>query len=1126
MTVIVNPDPGYTTGDEVDQSQFQDMMQAPILAENAVDDDTTNGICVLYDYKSCKVTRQANNGATVQLIYPRNGKFVKEIKKDRVLIADKSRNLTHQKFKITDVTFADTEVTVNGVDLITYFLSQNPVRGENITGASETASYFIGNIVNHLAKPNGQINYDSDMPDVRTLTLDTSSTNALNLLLDPDAQGDKPANSVLANFGGEFVFDNYTIHHYKQAGRDRHLTYRYNSNVTSYSQEHSINNAYVGIYPFATYQPGTPQATPENVNWDIVSNTDWTSVGSVSWNAGGSIEVWDCPVKGQHVIGHFSVGQQFKVGKAINNGDMVDSLTGKQVQVTTALEHTWYPIAPEDGGGWVDGNLINFSKDGDYLVNDVIGHVTTSISSTDTQNSRYPVSGTGTVNEPGIRVFYSPDVGKGHHTTGKHLKLGTKVHYDWIDIDANGTKWYRIGPHEWLYGPHVSTDKNDDVAIYPSHGYGKVKKNSQKYLINTKTGKVTAAYHHLSLTQARKKHRKQFKTVWRGHGKHRRKHKVANPDFRKGSAIKQKVRYYNLDYGQVVIAGTLYYKLSDGSYVKASSIDEHAAKTSKPDAPDKIIQRIASNKGEINIYSAPSKGSAANRVVKVGQSFTIDHSAEGADGKTWYEITIDGKVGWIPAETTSSSAPDDLEPTTPDTSDSQDDDTATTNAADNQTVRVELPDTYDNVHNGVLYASDFYGSENSNILKLDLSSYIKHNDEDQSGLQPDGTYKATEDDIEQLYNAAVSAMSEYSIGVFPVTNTVNPAIMHGTKADLLALDLYDWVYCDFTEWDKVEKCEVTGTVWNMAGEDSSYDSITIGDPPKTLQHTLLSKAAEDTKSLASSVSDRFGRSNHIFGEIQNAMRLHNSQRISAEKDIMKQLGLVQDTTDKNGKKIEEYAVSLKTVDAMIKQLDQAQQDIKSDLLSGPGGELQFIGQDGSRDFEDPYEIRAYNGTDYLVFSGNGIGYFDAADNSVKTAMTHDGKFAADQIYTGTLKAIELEACMIKGALTVDDGTIHISIGTNKPGESPLTPTFGGNGIWEDSSDGAYHSLMSTGKFETTNGAQTWNYGADGVSYKNGNGSWVNLDLDHLKSNVKGWVGEWIHKTVTVNGKKHPIWYGA
>lgn len=290
-------DPGYTTGDEVDISPYQDVMQAPILQENAVDDDSTNGLCVLYDYKSCKVTRQINNGATVQLIYPRDGKFVSYLKKDRVLIADKSRNLTHQKFKITDVTFADTEVTVNGVDLITYFLSQNPVRGENITAPNETAQYFIGEIVNHLAKPNGQINYDSDMKDVRTLTLDTSSSNALNLLLDPDAQGDKPSNSVLANFGGEFVFDNYTIHHYKQAGSDRHLTYKYNSNVTSYSQEHSINNTYVGIYPFATYQPGQAQATPQNVNWDMASDTDWTSVASVSWNGGGSIEVWDCPVK-------------------------------------------------------------------------------------------------------------------------------------------------------------------------------------------------------------------------------------------------------------------------------------------------------------------------------------------------------------------------------------------------------------------------------------------------------------------------------------------------------------------------------------------------------------------------------------------------------------------------------------------------------------------------------------------------------------------------------------------------------------------------------------------------------------------------------------------------------------
>lgn len=1122
-------DTGYAIGLDAEQSPYQDVMQCPILMANAVDDASTQGEAALFDYTECKTTWNANQIPTLQLTYPEDGKFIKLIQVEKIIVGDLNRILTHQKFRINEVLRSDQNIVVNATHIVGEYLVNNPIKGsEPITGANVTASWCIGEILGHLAKPVPELNYDSNVTKVANANIDISSTNALNALLDADQMGDKPGNSVLAQYGGDFYFDNTTIYHRENAGKDRNITVRYGENIQTYSQEKTINDMYVGIYAFATYNPGPALATLNNVDWNGVADlTDWNSVATVTYNARGAVDIYNAPVKGAQVIGQLTTGTQIQLGKPINDGQTVSSSikAGVQLQVNTMNGDQWYPLA---SGGWIDGSFVNFDKTGDYVVNNVVGHIHTAIDSAGNL-VRYPVNGTGTVSYTegykNIHVYYSPDQGSQHFRVkdkhGNEIKIhnGTKLKYDYVTTDENGKTWYRIGPHQWVYGDHLSTNKNGDVQAYSSRGYGLVKSGAKKYALNKKTGTMEVQYHHLSLTAARKQHKKKY--IYKGKGK--KKRAVRNPNYQRGKAITQKHKYYNLNYGQVRVGGVLYYKLSNGSYVKASDIDKKASNTTIPESPSKIIDNISKNRGKIEMYSTPSKGSAANWSIPANVEFDISKSAQGADGKTWYQVTYKGVTGWIPAEYTSSSGNNDLEPQAPDSSANSYDESSDEAIASpqDQTVRVELTDDLDNVVNGVIYPTGFNNSpENAHIMKLDLSNCIKHNDQDLSGLQDDGTYKATADDIQQLYQAAVGSLKEYQIGVIPISMTVSYADLDGNKADLLALNMYDTVNVDFSRFDKVEKGKVSGTVWQMKGQDSCYESVTIGDPPKSYEHLLLEQA---DKNAASQVASATGHTQGLLSRYKNMLAQEGSNRIAAERKLMDDLGLVQHQVDQNGRDIKTSLVSMKTFENQMNEIQNFADDITNWVKNPGSGVIQ-----ANPNWQEPVSLSARTGSGgHMWFSGNGLIFTDPDGTTLRGGLDSEGRMYADAIKAGTIEAVNIKSCLVESALQIgtEGGSMNIYIGTRNP-RSILNPLNGGNVIWAMSD--SYQSMMSSGQIALTNGnLYTRLHPSEVTVGEDKNQVLTQRNFaGHAYYRIKSWVRAWIADWITIRGTKHWIWKGS
>ncbi|WP_240398282.1 hypothetical protein [Lactobacillus crispatus] len=292
--------------------------------------------------------------------------------------------------------------------------------------------------------------------------------------------------------------------------------------------------------------------------------------------------------------------------------------------------------------------------------------------------------------------------------------------------------------------------------------------------------------------------------------------------------------------------------------------------------------------------------------------------------------------------------------------------------------------------------------------------------------------------------------------------TVSYADLDGNKADLLALNMYDTVNVDFARFDKIEKGKVSGTVWQMKGQDSCYESVTIGDPPKSYEHLLLEQA---DKNAASQVASAAGHTQGLLSRYKNMLAQEGSNRIAAECKLMDDLGLVQHQVDQNGRDIKTNLVSMKTFENQMNEIQNFANDMTNWVMGSGSGVIQ-----ANPNWQEPTSLSATTANGgHMYFSGNGLVFTDAGGQEIpRSGIDSEGRIYADAIKAGTIEAVNIKSCLVESALTIgtEGGSMNIYIGTENP-RSQLTPYNGGNVIWA-MSDG-YQSMMSSGQFAVTDG---------------------------------------------------------
>ncbi|MCZ3847333.1 phage tail spike protein [Lactobacillus crispatus] len=1080
---------------EVDYGQYDQLLSYPHLYKSLNDNLSRPGL-TLKDALTCTVTWNRNEYPTLQMTYPRDGIHMIDIQQDRYIMEDCGFKFVHQLFKITHITQELDQVVVSA-EHIAATLNDSTV-SDQIQFANASPQDLMNQVLNTM-QPQKEFKFDSNVSKVSNVNVE-GGQQAGSILINPDQEGDQAVNSVLGLYGGELEFDNFEIHHSEHAGMDTGIVIDYGKNMSGFQHDISTENMWTGAVGIAKYTPGQAIAKADWDGWSSWSS-DYSNVGIYA--AGGTVEIFNSPVEGHTAIGTLSTGMKLHLGTAIHDGDFTPD--GK-LQINTVNGDDWYPVAPEDGGGFVDARWISFDKSGSYMVNDVTGSLTVQAQDPNDESgagSRVSMSGNAVVAyKPGgsIHVYMSPEIGPDHkRIPGWTVKNGTSIHYDMIERNQNGDIWYRIGPGQWLYGPHLSLTQNGAYQSYSNSGYGYLKKNQTKYHWDSKHHKMVAT----------------TKTVTTG-GKSKN-HKSGRYWKSKTKKVKVHAKTGHVTIDKTIVQGGHTYMHTKYGWVSSGSIDYKHNGSVKPSSTDDILKQRLKDKSKVEIYATPDKNNALNWSIPSGTQITIDsgHEAKGGDGKTYVEVTYAGKTGWLPEDNIDSDKSNLVAPDATD-DDSGSDANANIDATTHNEVTVKV---------GPLYVDGFGNNPNvDKVTTVDLSSYVKHDDQDLSGQQADGTFIATQDDIRQATEALKNYMIEHRFGKLEIQDTINYQEMSALNADKVQLSLYDYVTAKYDKYHLREKEEINSFIWD--GLAQHYQQITIGKLPIAWQHLLLQQAKDQAASAAGAYTKR---TQGWLNRFEDMMHSEKSDRRAKENAMMEDLGMLQhditwkDDKGKEHKLKDVFLETRKEFEEHFQQLDDDASDIKS-WIDQPGeGIIQAV-----PNWQAPQQLtaRSSNGGK-MVFGGNGLEFYDERSQKLLTGMDSRGKLYADSIEGVKVNAMEIDALLMHGNLKSEDpnGSMKIYIGTQNPG-STLNPWQSGRVIWVTSDN--YASMMSSGQFATTSGSHITRIHPSAITVDDEDNQVLTQRnfAGHAYRRIKSWVRAWVADWITIRGTKHWIWKGS
>lgn len=1078
---------------EIDYFQYDALLAYPHLYKSLNDDLTKPGF-TLSDALTCKVTWNRNEFPTLQMTYPRDGNHMIEIQKDRWIMEDCGYKFPHQLFKVTHVQQELDQVVVNA-EHIAATLNDCTVP-DQIQFANSSAQDLMNQVLNEM-QPQKDFKFDSNVSTLSNINVE-GGQQAGAILINPDQEGDQAVNSVLGLYGGELEFDNTEIHHSEHAGIDTGIVIDYSKNMKEFQHDISTENMWTGAVFVAKYTPGQAVAKADWGGWASWTS-DYSNVGIYA--AGGTVEIFNSPVEGHQAIGTLTTGMKLHLGNPIHDGDFTPD--GK-FQINTVNGDDWYPVAPEDGGGFVDARWISFDQSGSYMVNDVTGSLTVQAQDPNDSSgagSRVAMSGNAVVAyKPGgeIHIYKSPEIGPDHvRIPGWTVKNGTSIHYDMIERNQKGDIWYRIGPGQWLYGPHLSTSQTGAYQSYSNEGYGYIKKNQTKYHWDSKHHKMIAT------------------TKTATSGSKTKNHKSGRYWKSKKKKVKVHAHTGKVTIDKTIVQGGKTYHHTKYGWVAAGSIDYKHNGSVKPHSTDQILQQHLKDHSKVEIYATPDKNNALNWSIPSGTQIPINagHEAKGGDGKTYVEVTYAGKTGWLPEDNIDSDKSDLVAP------DATDEDTGPANANIDATTHNEVT-----VKVGPLFAEGFGNDPNvDKVTTVDVSSYVKHNDQDLSGQQADGSFVATEDDIRQTTEAGKNYLVEHRFGHLDLQDTINYQEMSAINADKVQLSLYDYVTAKYDKYHLNEKEEINSFIWD--GLAHHYEQITIGRLPISWQHLLLQQAKEQTSSAVGSYTKR---TQGWLNRFEDMMHSEKSDRRAKENAMMEDLGMLQhdvtwkDSKGKEHKLKDVFLETRKEFEEHFQQIDDDATDIKNWIDQPGDGIIQAI-----PNWQAPQQLTAKSSNGgKMVFGGNGLEFYDKKSEKLLTGMDSRGKLYADSIEGVTVHAMNIDAMVMHGNLVNEDPNMNmkIYIGTQNPGTT-LNPWKKGRVIWVTSDN--YASMMSSGQFATTSGSNTTRIHPSAITVGDDDNQVLTQRnfAAHAYRRIKSWVKLWIADWITINGHRHTIWKG-
>lgn len=216
-----------------------------------------NGLGVLADAVSCKVTQELNGQYELELHYPVGGIHYKEIALRSILRATVGPDGKLQPFRVYRIVPGMNGTAAIYARHIAYDLGGYVV--SPFTAADAPSA--VAAIKSHAMPTDFPFALTTDKTTVATMSV-TVPSSAWGLL--GGQQG-----SLLDVYGGEYEFDELAVRLLTRRGADRGVSVRYGKNLTDLTQDASCANCYTGVVPYWRGNDVTVTAAPVYAEGDF-----------------------------------------------------------------------------------------------------------------------------------------------------------------------------------------------------------------------------------------------------------------------------------------------------------------------------------------------------------------------------------------------------------------------------------------------------------------------------------------------------------------------------------------------------------------------------------------------------------------------------------------------------------------------------------------------------------------------------------------------------------------------------------------------------------------------------------------------------------------------------------------
>lgn len=244
------------------------MRNYPILytaqdfAVQGASDTYDNGVGMLSDVISIKVTEALNDEYELEFKYPVNGIHYEDIQLQNVVVVKANLRDRTQPFRIYKITKPINGIVTVNAQHISYDLNGIPVLPFGAEDCTSAMAYMNqnGNIVSH------NFVFITDKSTIAPFVSDIPRS-ARALLGGYEG-------SLLDVYGGHYHFDRYTVDMLDDRGIDQGISIRYGKNLEDITDEHDSSQAYTSVLPYWRYTDSEDESNNYTIIGPVVTVAD------------------------------------------------------------------------------------------------------------------------------------------------------------------------------------------------------------------------------------------------------------------------------------------------------------------------------------------------------------------------------------------------------------------------------------------------------------------------------------------------------------------------------------------------------------------------------------------------------------------------------------------------------------------------------------------------------------------------------------------------------------------------------------------------------------------------------------------------------------------------------------